>query len=66
MRRLGRRVARLQGHVQGGCATCRIWSPVVYEDGDGRPDRPDVCPYCGRAVPVRLVRRIIGIAWGDI
>lgn len=66
MRRLGRRVTRLQGQQHGGCATCRIWSAVVYEDGDGLPDRPDVCPGCGRAVPIRLVRRIIGIAWADI
>lgn len=66
MRTLGRRVTRLQGRRQGGCSTCRIWSGVVYEDGNGVPDRPDACPDCGRDVPVRLVRRILGVSWAEI
>ena len=66
MTSLGRRVARLQGRRQEGCATCRSWSGVVYEDGDGLRDRPDACPGCGREVPIRLLRQIIGISWADI
>ena len=66
MTTLRRRVTRLQGQRREGCTTCRSWSGVVYEDGDGVRTRPDSCPHCGRHVPVHLVRRILGISWAEI
>lgn len=65
-RRLDQRLDRLSTRRGAGCPTCSRWTPCVYEDGEGVPDRPSHCPDCGRDVPIELVRRIIGITWSDI
>ncbi len=64
MRRADVRLRRLEERVPVGCVGCRFWGPVVYEDGDGTPDRPERCPGCGRVVEVRLVRRIVLVPLG--
>ena len=48
-----------------GCDACRSWSQVaaVFDDA---PLRPDVCPACGRRVPIRLVRRYILVGERDV
>lgn len=38
-----------------GCDGCRYWGPAAAVFLD-RPLRPEVCPGCGRRVPIRLVR----------
>ena len=58
---LGKRLATLEARAPAGCATCRHWYGVVFEDEAGDRTRPDGCPDCGRLVPVRLVRVILGV-----
>lgn len=55
--RLGRLVTRWPPPK---CPTCRLWTPtnVVVVGHDG-PMRPEVCPACGRPVPIRKVLKII-------
>lgn len=58
----GKRLARLdQAFAPKGCALCRRWSPVVLCRDDGEPDRPEVCPDCGRQVPIVTTICIVGV-----
>ena len=66
MRALGKRLGRLEERAPEGCDACRSWGPVVFEDGEGRRSRPEQCPGCGRAVPVRLVRRYVLVRWDEV
>lgn len=61
MSALGKRLAALEARAPAGCPTCRTWSRVVYADDRGNRTRPERCPACGRLVPARLVRVIIGV-----
>lgn len=55
------RLARLEDVAPRGCALCRTWSPIVLADDDGRDDRPERCPCCGRVVPIRQRVVIVGV-----
>ena len=66
MTKLVARVTRMEQQRPLGCATCRHWGPAIYEDDDGQGGRPEQCPDCGRVVPIRLVRRYVGIRFDDI
>ena len=57
---LGRRLDRLAARLgaDAACRACRGWSPTAVCDLVGRCTRPEVCPACGRRVPI-LLRRII-------
>jgi hypothetical protein len=56
------RLIRLEQELRPvGCATCRYWMQTVIEDGEGNRSRPERCPGCGRLVPIRMIRRIIGV-----
>ena len=57
--RLERVAARLREATE--CQTCRGWVPATYCDDQGRCLRPEVCPACGRRVPIRLRRVIVGV-----
>ena len=64
-RGIGRRVGELEGRLRPvGCPTCRSWTGTVLVGLDG-PQRPERCPGCGRAVPVR-VRVEVGVDLGRL
>jgi hypothetical protein len=63
---LGKRLGRLEERAPKGCPTCRTWSGVVFEDGDGRPPRPELCPASGWRVPAWLVRRYLLVRWDEV
>jgi len=48
-----------------GCDHCRGWGPVavVFDATERRPER---CPSCARRVPIRLVRRYVGVDAGAV
>jgi hypothetical protein len=57
-----KRLARLdQAFAPKGCSVCRRWSPVVLCDDEGDPGRPEVCPNCGRVVPIVTAICIVGV-----
>ena len=41
-----------------GCDACRDWGQVAFAFDD-QEARPEVCPACGRRVPIRLLRRYV-------
>ena len=63
MRGLGRRVARVAAVLGAAeaCQTCRGWGPVVLCDDGGRCLRPEICPACGRHVPITRPLIIVGL-----
>lgn len=63
MTRTRRRLDRLQRRLgPGTCPECRGWAAsVAVCDDRGRCSRPEVCPGCGRSVPLRRVVVIVGV-----
>ncbi len=63
MKQLRKRIAqtaeRLQ--VQPVCRACRGWGSSTYCNEQGVCLRPEVCLACGRQVPIRLRRIIVGV-----
>ena len=57
------RLLKLEESVPAGCDHCRHWYGVTLGNEDGTTMRPDVCPECGRHVPIRLVHVTIGVPW---
>jgi len=47
------------------CASCRAWGPVAFAFDDAEA-RPETCPACGRRVPIRLLRRYVGVGAEDV
>lgn len=60
---LEKRLERLAGRLGAGpCRTCGWWErSLAVCDDRGRCTRPEVCPDCGRHVPLRVARIIVGI-----
>lgn len=58
-RRITQAAARLQ--VQPVCRACQGWGPSTYCNEQGTCLRPEVCPACGRQMPIRLRRIIVGV-----
>lgn len=58
-RRINQTAERLQ--VQPVCRTCQGWGPSTYCNEQDVCLRPEVCPTCGRRVPIRLRRIIVGV-----
>jgi hypothetical protein len=50
---------RLQ--VRPVCRTCLGWGASTYCNEEGVCLRPESCPACGRVVPIRLRRIIVGV-----
>jgi len=46
---------------QPGCPICRRWDGNVVGDDMGKRSRPEVCPECGRVVPVRMLVIVAGM-----
>ena len=44
-----------------GCAVCRTWDGSVVGDESDKRSRPEVCPACGRVVPVRRLVMVVGL-----
>jgi hypothetical protein len=44
-----------------GCAVCRRWDGSVVGDDRGKRSRPEVCPECGRIVPVQRLVMVVGL-----
>jgi hypothetical protein len=42
-----------------GCAVCRWWDGSVVGDDTGKRSRPQVCPGCGRVVPVQRLVMVV-------
>jgi hypothetical protein len=68
VKKLEARLAVLERRQPVGCETCRFWhrTIVVTLDADGNEtgaSRPEVCPDCGRWVPIGHVLQIVGVDW---
>ncbi len=63
MKALGRRLHKAEAvlRLPQGCAVCRRWDGNVVGDEAGKRSRPDVCPRCGRVVPVRMLAIVAGM-----
>jgi translation initiation factor 2 beta subunit (eIF-2beta)/eIF-5 len=44
-----------------GCSVCRRWDGSVVGDETGKRSRLEVCPGCGRVVPVRRLVIVVGL-----
>ena len=53
------RLTRLEDRMPKGCPTCRSWEAatfqIVVQGADEETSRGDVCPTCGRHVPLMLI-----------
>ncbi len=58
-RRISQTAERLQ--AQPICRSCLGWGSSTYCNEQDVCLRPEVCPSCGRAVPIRLRRIIVGV-----
>ena len=63
---LAKRLDKVARRIPLGCDVCRRWWRVAYAEADGpddepRPERPEVCPDCGRCVPIELLVTIVGV-----
>lgn len=58
-RRISQTAERLQ--AQAVCRACLGWGASTYCDERGVCLRPELCPGCGRVVPIRLRRIIVGV-----
>jgi hypothetical protein len=65
IRTLHRRITALQTQADLNstvdCDTCRTWPGIVLMDDDGNLSRPEVCPDCGRDVPIFRILHIVGV-----
>lgn len=56
------RLVKLEGLIGDiACDHCRHWTAIALVGDDGEPERPIVCPMCGRSVPVREKRQFVGV-----
>ena len=62
---LARRLERVADAVPVGCPVCRDWWGVALCNDAARHDcmRPEVCPACGRSVPITSRVVIEGVDW---
>jgi hypothetical protein len=44
-----------------GCPICCRWDGNVVGDEPGKRSRQEVCPECGRGLPVRMVAVVTGL-----
>ena len=53
------RLIRLEERMPKGCTTCRSWEAsafqIVVQGADEETSRGEVCPACGRHVPLTLI-----------
>lgn len=53
------RLIRLEERMPKGCPTCRSWEAatlqIVVQGADEETSRGEVCPACGRHVPLKLI-----------
>jgi len=58
-----RRLANVEAVLRPplGCAICQRWDGTVVGDDTGKRSRPEVCPGCGRLVPVRMLAIVVGM-----
>ena len=63
MKALRHRVTKAEAVLRPapGCAVCRWWDGSVVGDEAGKRSRLEVCPGCGRVVPVRMLAIVAGI-----
>jgi hypothetical protein len=59
---IGTRVGKVEAVLRPprGCSMCRRWDGSVVGDDTGKRSRPEVCPDCGRVVPVRMLAIVVG------
>jgi len=64
MRSPNGRLTRLEECVPKGCPTCRAWGPaslrIIVDGVQEPPARSDLCPDCGRHVPLQGITVHIG------
>ena len=48
-------------HATQGCDTCQNYPGAVIMDDAGNMSRPEICPDCGRDVPIFQILHIAGI-----
>jgi hypothetical protein len=65
-KRVETRLVTLERRVPVGCPTCRVWSTTILGDEDGSRSRPEVCPECGRTVPIHTVVIIANVPWSAV
>ncbi len=58
-KRISQTAARLE--VQPECRACQGWGASTYCNEQGVCLRPEICSACGRQVPIRLRRIIVGV-----
>jgi len=61
MRDMSRRLDALEKRFPEGCDVCRGWLPTVLCDDTGDCLRPEVCPQCGRRVPIEMTVTLSGV-----
>lgn len=63
MKQLRRRIAQTAERLQAQpvCRACQGWSPSTHCTEQDACLRPEVCPACGRWVPIRLRWFIVGV-----
>jgi hypothetical protein len=66
--RIKGRVARLAGRPgPGPCRECHWWErSMAVCDDKGTCSRPEVCPECGRVVPIGAHRLVVGVDLGAV
>lgn len=60
---IGTRLGKVEAVLRPtpGCSTCRRWDGSVVGDDTGKRSRPEICPGCGRVVPVRMLAIVVGM-----
>ncbi len=63
MSAIGPRLGRVEAVLRPppGCHACRRWDGNVVGDETGKRSRPEICPACGRVVPVRMLAIVAGM-----
>jgi hypothetical protein len=61
------RLRRLEGARPPGCDCCRAWTAAAVVDTCAPPhrSRPEICPGCGRRVPITRWREV-GACWAKL
>ena len=60
-RRIAEVELRIDINAAQGCDTCRHYPGAVIRDDAGNMSRPEICPDCGRDVPIFQILHIAGI-----